>query len=112
MKFENLYYKLEEHYKGTEKDREDMDLDDDGDLDPDEKKKGNAKRKAESKQHICATKVHHEKYGLGIPLFAEHAEPTDGGHVSWYTVQFGHGTEVINTTDMDILSERSHDHSV
>lgn len=130
MKFENLYNQLIDemnsayyedseskkdkkdkdgkHNKGTKAEREKMDLDDDGDLEEYEKKKGNAIRHSQGKPHICATKVHHEKFGLGIPVYAEHAEPTDDGHVSWYTVQFQHGTEVINTTDMDILSESNH----
>ena len=132
MKFEDLYYQLldemggayyedstskkdkkkdkkdKDHYEGTKEEQEKMDLDDDGDLEEYEKARGNAIRHSQGKPHICATKVHHEKFGLGIPVYAEHAEPTDDGYVSWYTVQFNHGTEVVNTSDMDVLSESHH----
>lgn len=98
----------DDHYEGSEEEREKIDLDDDGELEEYEKKKGNAIRHSQGKPHICATKVHHEKFGRGTPVYAEHAEPNDEGYVSWYTVQFEHGTEVINTVDMDILSESHH----
>ena len=125
MKFETIYNQLidemnstyyedskskkdDKHHKGSKTEREKMDLDDDDDLEEYEKKKGNAIRHSQGKPHICATKVHHEKFGSGIPVYAEHAKPTDDGYVSWYTVQFQHGTEVINAIDMDILSESHH----
>lgn len=98
----------DDHYEGSEEEREKMDLDDDGELEEYEKKRGNAIRHSQGKPHICATKVHHEKFGHGTPVYAEHAEPNDEGYVSWYTVQFEHGTEVVNTVDMDILSESHH----
>ena len=58
--------------------------------------------------HICATEVHHEKFGFGSPVFSEHAKPNEDGYVSWYTVQFEHGHEVVNTVDLTVLDESSH----
>ena len=58
--------------------------------------------------HPCATKVKHESFGIGTPIHARHAEPDENGHVSWYAVMFEHGTEVVDTVDMDILDESNH----
>ena len=63
------------------------------------------------KEHDCATHVHHESFGDGECVHAEHAEPDGNGYVSWYTVMFEHGTEVINTKDVTILKETHHGHS-
>lgn len=59
-------------------------------------------------KHVCALEVEHHKFGRGTPIFAEHAEPTEDGYVSWYTVQFEHGAEVVNTADLTIHKESSH----
>lgn len=88
------------------------DIDDDGKVSEYEKKRSDAILKNDDDEsndkHICATKVEHHKYGHGTPVFAEHAEPDEHGHVRWYTVQFEHGTEVINTADLTIHKESSH----
>ena len=87
------------------------------DLDGDGNKKEPMKKAAADKKamtdgdpdtHPCATKVKHESFGLGTPIHARHAEPDENGHVSWYAVMFEHGTEVVDTVDMDILDESSH----
>lgn len=88
------------------------DLDKDGKLSEYEKAKSDAILKndddPDNDKHICATKVEHRLFGKGDCVFAEHADPDESGYVSWYTVQFEHGTEVINTKDMDVLQESHH----
>lgn len=95
---------------GSKKDREKADLDKDGDIEPYEKKRANAIRKSQGKEHLCATKVKHEKFGVGNCISEKHAYPDDNGHVSWYAIQFEHGIEVIDTVDLDVLEESSHGH--
>ena len=95
---------------GTKSDREKMDLDDDGELEPYEKKRGNAIRSSQNKEHICAKKVQHEKFGAGDCVHSEHAEPDENGYVGWYTVQFEHGQELVNTVDVQVVDEMSHKH--
>ena len=88
------------------------DLDDDGKISGYEKKKADAILKndkdKDNDKHVCALKVEHADWGLGTPIHARHAEPDENGHVSWYAVMFEHGTEVVDTVDMDILDESSH----
>ena len=85
------------------------DLDKDGKISGYEKKKADAIAKAQGKDdHVCALKVEHADWGLGTPIHARHAQPDEDGHVSWYAVMFEHGTEVVDTVDMDILDESNH----
>jgi len=88
------------------------DLDDDGKISEYEKKRSDAIMKNDkdksNDKHVCATKVEHHKFGHGTPIFSEHAEPNDDGYVSWYTVQFEHGAEVVNTADLTVHEESSH----
>lgn len=87
------------------------------DLDGDGNKKEPMKKAAADKKamtdgdpdtHPCATRVEHAEWGVGTPIHARHAEPDQNGHVSWYAVMFEHGTEVVDTVDMDILDESNH----
>lgn len=85
------------------------DLNDDNKISKYEKKKADAIAKSQGKDdHVCALKVNSEQFGLGTPIHARHAEPDENGHVSWYAVMFEHGTEVVDTVDVDILDESSH----
>ena len=88
------------------------DLDKDGKISGYEKKKADAilknDKNKDNDKHVCALKVEHADWGLGTPIHARHAEPDENGHVSWYAVMFEHGTEVVDTVDMDILDESSH----
>ena len=88
------------------------DIDDDGKVSEYEKKRSDAIMKNDDDEsndkHICATKVEHHKYGHGRCVFSEHAEPDAQGHVGWYTVQFEHGTEVINTADLTVHELTEH----
>jgi len=88
------------------------DIDKDGKQSEYEKKRADAINKndgdSSNDHHICATEVHHEKFGFGKPVFSEHAKPNEDGYVSWYTVQFEHGNEVVNTVDLTVLDESSH----
>ena len=88
------------------------DLDDDGKISGYEKKKADAILKndkdKDNDKHVCALKVEHADWDLGTPIHARHAEPDENGHVSWYAVMFEHGTEVVDTVDMNILDESSH----
>lgn len=97
--------------KGTQSDREKADVDDDGDLEPWEKKRANAIRKSQGKSHLCAKTVTHEQYGPGHTVHARHAHPDVNGNIEWYVCEFKHGTEVVNTEDVDIVTivEHSHD---
>ena len=88
------------------------DIDKDGKQSEYEKKRADAIYKNDDDEsndhHICATKVEHHKFGHGTPIFSEHAQPNAQGHVSWYTVQFEHGAEVVNTADLTVHEESSH----
>ena len=86
------------------------DLDKDGNINKYEKKRADAiaKNDDDPKTHACATKVKHESFGEGTPITARHAQPDDDGNIAWYAVQFEHGTEVIDTVNLDVLEEYSH----
>ena len=88
------------------------DIDDDGKVSEYEKKRSDEIMKndddPENDEHICATKVEHHKFGPGQCIFAEHAEPNADGYVSWYNVQFNHGSEVVNTADLTVHEESHH----
>lgn len=88
------------------------DLNKDGKQSEYEKKRADAIYKNDDDEsndhHICATKVEHHKFGHGTPIFSEHAAPDSEGYVSWYTVQFEHGAEVVNTADLTVHEESSH----
>lgn len=88
------------------------DIDNDGKVSEYEKKRADELMKndddSENDKHICATKVEHHKFGHGQCIFAEHADPNTDGYVSWYNVQFDHGAEVINTTDLTVHEESHH----
>lgn len=86
------------------------DLDKDGKLDKYEKKRADAiaANDDDPDTHVCATKLKHEQYGVGTPIFARHAQPDAEGKIEWYAVQFEHGTEVVDTVDCNILDESNH----
>ena len=107
---EEIYsrYLLREANKGTEADREEADTDKDGKLSKEEKDTANKKRHDEGEPHLCATKVKHESFGYGTPIYARHAEPDSDGNVAWYSVVFEHGTEIVDTTDLVVLDEEGH----
>lgn len=59
--------------------------------------------------HLCASKIFHESYGEGTPVFAQHAEPDLNGHIAWYDVMFEHGIERgVPTEEMDVVEAMSH----
>ena len=85
------------------------DLDDDGEISDYKKKRSDAIAKSQGKDdHVCALKVSHESYGLGTPIHGRHAHPDENGNVAWYAVMFEHGTEVVDTIDVEVLDESSH----
>lgn len=96
--------------KGTQSDREKADVDDNGTIEPWEKKKANAIRKSQGKPHLCAKTVNHESFGTGRTIHARHAHPDVNGNIEWYVCEFKHGTEVINTSDLDIVTIVEHNH--
>ena len=59
--------------------------------------------------HMCATHVEHAEWGQGTPVHGEHAAPDENGQISWYNVMFEHGVETVNTSDMKVLAEASHE---
>ena len=62
-----------------------------------------------SKDHDCATYVHHPEFGLGKPVYESHAIPDEDGHVAWYDVEFAHGIEEqVPVEDMQILQTEAH----
>ena len=61
-------------------------------------------------EHMCAKHVLHPEYGEGVVLEGQHALPDEDGNISWYTVQFNHGTETIETEDVKIMHESHHGH--
>ena len=70
---------------------------------------GVAKGSMEGDKHLCASKVFHEEFGEGKPLFSQHAEPSVTGEIEWYDVMFEHGIEKkVMTKDMQILEAESH----
>lgn len=109
-----LYTLYTENKKSDEKLEPDSktDIDKDGKQSEYEKSRADAIYKNDDDKsndhHICATKVEHHKFGAGTPIFSEHAQPNADGYVSWYTVQFEHGTEVVNTADLTVHEESSH----
>ena len=58
--------------------------------------------------HVCAKKVKHESFGEGTPIHARHAQPDADGNIAWYAVKFEHGTEVVDTINLDVLEEYNH----
>lgn len=107
-------YTLYTESKSTDKPEADPkgDLNKDGKQSEYEKSRADAINKNDGDEsndhHICATKVEHHKFGRGECVFSEHATPSEDGFVSWYTVQFEHGTEVVNTADLTVHQESSH----
>lgn len=61
-------------------------------------------------QHMCMKQVAHEEYGQGECIHGEHADPVDG-EVAWYSVQFEHGIEIVDSNDLEVISEMSHGHA-
>lgn len=102
-------YTFNEGTKGTEEERKKADVDNDGELKPWEKAKANAIRDEEGEEHLCAKEVKHESFGVGKCIPERHASPVDG-QVSWYAVIFEHGTEVVDTSDVEILLQTEHVH--
>ena len=67
--------------------------------------KEDARDHCHSKDHDCATIVHHPKWGIGKPIYESHAIPTDDGYVAWYDVEFDHGIErEVPTKDMTVYT--------
>ena len=60
-------------------------------------------------QHMCMKQVAHEQYGEGECVHGEHADPVDG-EVAWYSVQFEHGIEIVDSNDLEVISEMNHGH--
>ena len=96
--------------KGTKSDRERADVDGDGEIEDWEKAKANAIRKSQGKKHLCAKVVNHESFGPGSCIHAEHAIPDVDGNIEWYMVEFKHGTEKIQTADVDVVLAVEHVH--
>lgn len=88
------------------------DLDKDGKVSKYEKKRADKVMKNDkdksNDEHVCALEVEHRVFGKGSCIFAEHAEPDQNGYVSWYTVAFDHGRELVNTRDVTVLKETNH----
>ena len=62
-----------------------------------------------SGEHKCAKQVAHEEYGVGKPIFGQHAEPDRYGNVAWYDVMFDHGVEErLPVTEMKVIDEMNH----
>lgn len=61
-------------------------------------------------QHMCMKQVAHEEYGQGECIHGEHADPVDG-EVAWYSVQFEHGIEIVDSNDLEVISEMHHGHA-
>ena len=71
--------------------------------------KEDARDHCHSKDHDCATIVHHPKWGIGKPIYESHAVPTDDGYVAWYDVEFDHGIErEVPTEDMTVYTTEKH----
>ena len=71
--------------------------------------KEDARDHCHSKDHDCATIVHHPKWGIGKPIYESHAIPTDDGYVAWYDVEFDHGIErEVPTEDMTVYTTEKH----
>ena len=71
--------------------------------------KEDARDHCHSKDHDCATIVHHPKWGIGKPIYESHAIPTDDGYVAWYDVEFDHGIErEVPTKDMTVYTTEKH----
>ena len=86
------------------------DLDKDGELSEYEKKRSDAiaKNDDDPDTHVCAKKVKHESFGEGTAIHARHAQPDADGNIAWYAVKFEHGTEVVDTINLDVLEEYNH----
>ena len=70
---------------------------------------GVAKGSMEGNKHLCASKVFHEEFGEGTPLFSQHAEPNEIGQIAWYDVMFEHGIEKrVPTRSLEIKEAMSH----
>jgi len=62
-----------------------------------------------SGEHKCAKQIAHEEYGVGKPIFGQHAEPDRYGNVAWYDVMFDHGVEErLPVTEMKVIDEMNH----
>ena len=96
--------------KGTQSDREKADVDGDKEIEPWEKARANAIRKSQGKTHLCAKVVNHESFGPGSCVHAEHAIPDVDGNIEWYMVEFKHGVEKVQTSDIDVVMAVEHHH--
>ena len=61
-------------------------------------------------EHMCAKHVLHPEFGEGVVLEGQHDVPDEDGYISWYSVQFDHGIETIQTEDVKIMHESHHGH--
>ena len=61
-------------------------------------------------EHMCAKHVLHPEFGEGVVLEGQHDVPDQDGYISWYSVQFDHGVETIQTEDVKIMHESHHGH--
>ena len=65
-----------------------------------------------NRQHLCAKNVVHEKFGEGVCMSEEHAEPDENGHVEWYDVLFKHGLErQVPVAEMKVTKAEDHMHA-
>lgn len=59
--------------------------------------------------HLCASKIMHEEWGEGTPIYSQHAEPDEAGNIEWYDIMFEHGIErAVSTDSIEILQTESH----
>ena len=61
-------------------------------------------------EHMCAKHVYHDVFGEGVVVEGEHAVPDNEGNIEWYTVEFPHGKETVQTEDVMVMHERYHGH--
>ena len=70
---------------------------------------GVAKGSLEGDLHLCATKIFHEEYGEGTPIYSEHAEPDSEGNIAWYNVEFRDViVKGLPVEEMVVLQTESH----
>jgi hypothetical protein len=59
--------------------------------------------------HLCASKIMHEEWGEGTPIYSQHAEPNADGTIDWYDVMFEHGIEKnVPSSSFEVLVSESH----
>lgn len=70
---------------------------------------GVVKGSLEGDLHLCATKIFHEEYGEGTPIYSQHAEPDSEGNIAWYNVEFRDViVQGLPVEEMVVLQTESH----